>query len=250
VQSAANGGESVSQSSLKDQEYSTFPDQNPRFERRSEKARRRHGGSQRLRPKISKTSPCKVAGGHRIRRLEPKLLTRRANQQHNLIITKSARRPRAHTTDAVRCNVRRRPTCDRMLHRDSFDPRGHIAEGAPLARVGSGHQVRGARGKAGKLSSAMWRGVGYEPNRRINPMHLDMLRAKRCGARTRSGKPCQSPAMANGGCRMHGGPSPGAPLGNRHAQKHGRHTAEAIARRREISALIQIAVALSGKAIV
>jgi hypothetical protein len=137
-----------------------------------------------------------------------------------------------------------------MLHRDSFDPRGHIAEGAPLARVGSGHQVKGARAKAGKLLSAMWRGVGYEPNRRINPMHLDMHRAKRCGARTRSGKPCPSPAMANGTCRMHGGPSPGAPLGNRHAQKHGRHTAEAIARRREISALIQVAVALGGKAIV
>jgi hypothetical protein len=27
----------------------------------------------------------------------------------------------------------------------------------------------------------------------------------RCGARTRSGSPCQSPAMPNGRCRMHGG---------------------------------------------
>jgi hypothetical protein len=42
-----------------------------------------------------------------------------------------------------------------------------------------------------------------------NHMHLDMHRAKRCGARTRSGRPCQSPAMANGRCRMHGGSSPG-----------------------------------------
>lgn len=33
---------------------------------------------------------------------------------------------------------------------------------------------------------------------------------------------------------MHGGPSPGAPKGNRNAFKHGRYTAEAIARRREI----------------
>jgi hypothetical protein len=39
--------------------------------------------------------------------------------------------------------------------------------------------------------------------------------------------------MANGRCRMHGGPSPGAPKGNRNAWKHGRFTAEAIARRRE-----------------
>ena len=72
-------------------------------------------------------------------------------------------------------------------------------------------------------------------------MLLDMRRAKRCGAKTRSGKPCQSPAMANDRCRMHGGPSPGAPKGNRNALKHGRFTAEAIARRREISELIHVA---------
>ena len=33
-------------------------------------------------------------------------------------------------------------------------------------------------------------------------------------------------------CRMHGGPSPGAPKGNRNAFKHGRYTAEAIGNRR------------------
>src|SRR3979411_2437203 len=98
--------------------------------------------------------------------------------------------------------------------------------------------------KADKPLLATWRGVGCGPNRRINPMLLDMHRAKRCGARTRSGKPCQSPAMANGRCRMHGGPSPGAPKGNQHAYKHGRYSAEAIARRREISALIRVARAL------
>jgi hypothetical protein len=53
------------------------------------------------------------------------------------------------------------------------------------------------------------------------PMHL----SKQCGARTRSGKECLSPAMPNGRCRMHGGPSPGAPKGNKHALKHGRYTA-------------------------
>lgn len=31
----------------------------------------------------------------------------------------------------------------------------------------------------------------------------------RCGARTRSGVPCRSPAMPNGRCRMHGGGSTG-----------------------------------------
>lgn len=29
-----------------------------------------------------------------------------------------------------------------------------------------------------------------------------------CGAKTRSGKPCQTPAMPNGKCRMHGGATP------------------------------------------
>ena len=33
--------------------------------------------------------------------------------------------------------------------------------------------------------------------------------APRCGARTRAGCPCRSPAMANGRCRMHGGRSTG-----------------------------------------
>jgi hypothetical protein len=43
----------------------------------------------------------------------------------------------------------------------------------------------------------------------------------RCGAKTRSGTPCQSQAMENGRCRMHGGTSTGAPIGNKNAAKHG-----------------------------
>jgi len=46
---------------------------------------------------------------------------------------------------------------------------------------------------------------------------------------------------------MHGGLSPGAPKGNQRAYKHGRYSAEAIARRRELSALIRAARALGGK---
>ena len=45
--------------------------------------------------------------------------------------------------------------------------------------------------------------------------------------------------MPNGRCRMHGGLSPGAPEGNRNALKHGRYTAEALERRRQISDLIR-----------
>lgn len=37
----------------------------------------------------------------------------------------------------------------------------------------------------------------------------DFHRCARCGAKTRSGRPCRSPAMKNGRCRMHGGKSTG-----------------------------------------
>lgn len=42
-----------------------------------------------------------------------------------------------------------------------------------------------------------------------------------CGAKTRHGLPCLTPAMPNGRCRMHGGSSTGAPPGNDNAVKHG-----------------------------
>lgn len=48
---------------------------------------------------------------------------------------------------------------------------------------------------------------------------------KRCGAKTRSGKPCKNGAMDNGRCRMHGGKSTGAPpekmKSNQNSKKHG-----------------------------
>jgi hypothetical protein len=70
-----------------------------------------------------------------------------------------------------------------------------------------------------------------------SPMHLSL----RCGAKTRSGKPCRSPAMPNGRCRMHGGASPGAPKGKANGNyRHGRFTNEAIARRRGLTALIRL----------
>ena len=51
-------------------------------------------------------------------------------------------------------------------------------------------------------------------------------RAKLCGAKTRKGQSCRTPAMPNGRCRMHGGTNPGAPKGNRNAWKHGHRSAE------------------------
>ena len=54
----------------------------------------------------------------------------------------------------------------------------------------------------------------------------------RCGARTRHGAACQSPAMPNGRCRMHGGKSTGPRTTEglermRHAKtRHGIYTKE------------------------
>jgi len=74
---------------------------------------------------------------------------------------------------------------------------------------------------------------------------LAMLLSPRCGARTRSGNSCRSPAMPNGRCRMHGGKSPGPPRGNRNAWKHGNYSAEAIAIRKLVRQLLDSAELLS-----
>jgi uncharacterized protein YjcR len=68
-----------------------------------------------------------------------------------------------------------------------------------------------------------------------------MLATPRCGAKTRSGRPCRSPAVSGKKrCRMHGGaPGSGAPHGNQNALKHGFYTREAIAERRQLRALMQ-----------
>jgi hypothetical protein len=65
---------------------------------------------------------------------------------------------------------------------------------------------------------------------------------RRCAARTRSGNPCQSPPVrGKRRCRMHGGAAgSGAPIGNKNALRHGHYTAEAIAERRAVAALIRL----------
>ena len=68
-----------------------------------------------------------------------------------------------------------------------------------------------------------------------------MLASPRCGARTRFGSACRSPAV-NGKkrCRMHGGAKgSGAPRGNTNALKHGAYTGEALQRRAEMRDLIR-----------
>jgi glucans biosynthesis protein len=68
-----------------------------------------------------------------------------------------------------------------------------------------------------------------------------MLTSQRCGAKTRSGKSCQSPAVqGKKRCRMHGGAAgSGAPRGNKNAFKHGLYTRESIAQRRQLAELMR-----------
>ena len=79
------------------------------------------------------------------------------------------------------------------------------------------------------------------------PSIYAMHAAPRCGAKTRRGTPCQSPAMANGRCRMHGGKLPGAPRGNRYAWKHGYYSAAEKRKRKEVHALIREMRSLMGE---
>jgi hypothetical protein len=73
----------------------------------------------------------------------------------------------------------------------------------------------------------------------------DFSTARRCGAKTRGGTPCQCPAMANSRCRLHGGLSTGArtPEGieriRRAVTKHGRYTAAAKAERQDYRELLE-----------
>lgn len=67
-----------------------------------------------------------------------------------------------------------------------------------------------------------------------------MLASRRCGAKTRCGGACRSPAVfGRKRCRMHGGTEgSGAPMANQNARKHGLFTRGAIAERREIGVLL------------
>src|SRR5690349_17552705 len=90
--------------------------------------------------------------------------------------------------------------------------------------------------------------MGDDPKSSDNPTragawHAHLLLAwscPRCGAKTRSGRPCRSAAMRNGRCRLHGGASPGAPEGERHGMwKLGLRSRAVIEQRRAERALLR-----------
>jgi len=68
-----------------------------------------------------------------------------------------------------------------------------------------------------------------------------MLASARCGARTRSGGSCRSPAVSGKKrCRMHGGAAgSGAPRNNQNAITHGLFTKQAIEERKQVQALLR-----------
>ncbi len=68
-----------------------------------------------------------------------------------------------------------------------------------------------------------------------------MLGSLRCGAKTRSGPPCQAPAVKGKcRCRMHGGArGSGAPQGNQNALKTGLHTHDVVEQRKAVNALLR-----------
>ena len=70
---------------------------------------------------------------------------------------------------------------------------------------------------------------------------IPMRNSRRCGTRTRSGKPCRAPAVTGKArCRMHGGAAgSGAPKGNQNALKHGLYTREARQERQAVNDFIR-----------
>jgi hypothetical protein len=69
-----------------------------------------------------------------------------------------------------------------------------------------------------------------------------LQKARQCGARTKSGKLCLSPATKKGRCRLHGGASgSGAPSGKQNGQyRHGERTKSTIAERQMFSSLLKM----------
>ena len=70
---------------------------------------------------------------------------------------------------------------------------------------------------------------------------IPMVNSTRCGAKTRKGLPCKSPAVhGKKRCRMHGGAEgSGAPVGNKNALKSGFYTKEAIEKRKQCKEMIK-----------
>jgi len=84
-----------------------------------------------------------------------------------------------------------------------------------------------------------------QPNRHEGKFEVDaMMSSPRCGAKTRQGTPCMSPAVSGKKrCRMHGGAAgSGAPKGNKNAWKHGDYSATTKAEKKRIQEITRRAM--------
>jgi hypothetical protein len=84
------------------------------------------------------------------------------------------------------------------------------------------------------LAADLVRRQGTVPGRRVHRPDCQGREARRSSSRSNSNSPSTSR------------PPPGAPKGNKNALKHGRYTAQAMERRREIAALLRAMRALAG----
>lgn len=82
--------------------------------------------------------------------------------------------------------------------------------------------------------------MNQDPSMDVARRLANLRATRRCGARTRSGSSCQCPTVrGRNRCRLHGGLSPGAPLGTKNGNYvDGSYTAEAIGERRWAKSLV------------
>jgi hypothetical protein len=85
----------------------------------------------------------------------------------------------------------------------------HRGKGQQKVTVEHVHVHSGGRAVVGVVGAS---GGGDDSKSEEQPRAKQIAHALE-PARTRAGTPCQSPAMTNGRCRMHGGKAPGAPEG-------------------------------------
>jgi hypothetical protein len=124
--------------------------------------------------------------------------------------------------------------------------------GQQVVRVEHVHVHPGANAVVGNIAIPAIGGGGMQAKARENPVHrlpdwrttLPLAQScPRCGAKTRSGSSCRSPAMKNHKCRMHGGSSTGPKTAEglkriRAARTiHGRYSSEMTELRRMVAVL-------------
>ena len=111
-----------------------------------------------------------------------------------------------------------------------------VSDKDPASAAHNGPKASGSRRRRDSAAAERERTGMSDHIRNTGPM----LASPRCGAKTRCGGACRSPAVrGKKRCRMHGGAQGcGAPKANQNAHRHGLFTRDAIAERKEIQVLL------------